>query len=149
MGHLSGACTDTRKPPSHRCIWYPSNHTVRVFFPQRPTNHIRNASYFGSSSILGEWISGNQALRISSKPLVPTEGWMNLFFCRTNTLPETNSSPLKMDGWNTSIVSFWDGLFSVAMLVSGRVLVLKMVLHIQLSASSNSLEHRYLWEIFS
>ena len=25
------------------------------------------------------------------------------------TLPETNSSPLKMDGWNT-IVSYWDGL---------------------------------------
>ena len=29
------------------------------------------------------------------------------------TLPETNSSHLKMDGWNT-IVSFWDGLFSGA-----------------------------------
>ncbi len=29
-------------------------------------------------------------------------------------------SPLKMDGWNT-IVSFWDGLFSRVMLVSGRV----------------------------
>jgi len=36
------------------------------------------------------------------------------------TLPETNSSHLKMDGWNT-IVSFWDGLFSGAMLVSGSV----------------------------
>ena len=36
------------------------------------------------------------------------------------TLPETNSSPLKMDGWNT-IGSFWDGLFSGAMSVSGRV----------------------------
>ena len=34
------------------------------------------------------------------------------------TLPETKSSHLKMDGWNT-IVSFWDGLFSGAMLVSG------------------------------
>ena len=33
----------------------------------------------------------------------------------TLTLPETNSSPLKMDGWNT-IVSFWDDLFSGAML---------------------------------
>ena len=34
------------------------------------------------------------------------------------TLPETNSSHLKMDGWNTwnTIVSFWDGLFSGAML---------------------------------
>ena len=35
------------------------------------------------------------------------------------TLPKTKNSPLKMDGWNT-IVSFWDGLFSGAMLVSGR-----------------------------
>ena len=37
------------------------------------------------------------------------------------TLPETNSSHLKMDGWNT-IVSFWDGLFSGAMLVLGSVI---------------------------
>ena len=38
------------------------------------------------------------------------------------TLPETNISHLKMDGWNT-IVSFWNGKFSgtVSMLVSGRV----------------------------
>ena len=35
------------------------------------------------------------------------------------TLPKTKNSPLKMDGWNT-IGSFWDGLFSGAMLVSGR-----------------------------
>ena len=34
------------------------------------------------------------------------------------TLPETNSLPLKMDG---KLLSFWDGLFSGAMLVSGRV----------------------------
>ncbi len=33
---------------------------------------------------------------------------------------ETNSSHLKMDGWKT-ILSFWDGLFSGAMLVSGNV----------------------------
>ena len=38
------------------------------------------------------------------------------------TLPETNSSPLKMDGWNT-IVSFSDGLFSGAMLVSESVTI--------------------------
>ena len=38
----------------------------------------------------------------------------------TITLPETNSSPLKMDAWNT-ILSYWGGLFSGAMLVSGRV----------------------------
>ena len=36
------------------------------------------------------------------------------------TLPETNISHLKMDGWK-SIVSFWDGLFSGAMLVLGSV----------------------------
>ena len=34
-------------------------------------------------------------------------------------IPETNSSHLKMDGWNTSF--FPDGLFSGAMLVSGSV----------------------------
>ena len=38
------------------------------------------------------------------------------------TLPETNSSHLKMDGWKT-ILSFWDGLFSGAMVVSGRVIL--------------------------
>ena len=37
------------------------------------------------------------------------------------TLPETNGSHLKMDGWKT-IVSFWDGLCSGAMLVSGSVI---------------------------
>ena len=35
------------------------------------------------------------------------------------TLPETNSSHLKMDGWKT-ILSFWDGLFSGAFAVSFR-----------------------------
>ncbi len=35
------------------------------------------------------------------------------------TLPETNSSHLEMDGWNT-IVSFWDGQFSGAFAVSFR-----------------------------
>ena len=35
-------------------------------------------------------------------------------------LPETNSSPLKIDGWNT-ILSYWGGLFSGTTLVSGRV----------------------------
>ena len=39
------------------------------------------------------------------------------------TLPETNSSPLKMDGWNTSL-SYWGCLFSGAMLVSGSVVFL-------------------------
>ena len=31
------------------------------------------------------------------------------------TLPKFNSSPLKNDGWKT-ILSFWDGIFSGAML---------------------------------
>lgn len=35
------------------------------------------------------------------------------------TLPETNGSRLEMYGWNTSFL--WKGLFSGAMLVSGRV----------------------------
>ena len=39
------------------------------------------------------------------------------------TIPETNSSNLKMDGWNT-IVSFWDGLFfRCELLVSGSVMI--------------------------
>ena len=43
---------------------------------------------------------------------------------KQNTLPETKSkhSHLKMDGWNT-IVSFWEGRSSGAMLVSGRVII--------------------------
>ena len=36
-----------------------------------------------------------------------------------STLPETNSSPLKMDGWKT-ILSFWKTLFSGAFAVSFR-----------------------------
>ena len=41
-----------------------------------------------------------------------------------STLLETYSWHLKMDkmdGWNTVLVSFWDGLFSGAMLALGRV----------------------------
>ena len=38
---------------------------------------------------------------------------------RNTTLPETNSSPLKVGGWEM-ILSFWDGLFSGSMLVSGE-----------------------------
>ena len=38
------------------------------------------------------------------------------------TLPETNSSPLKMDPWKFGD-SNWKASFSVAMLVSGRVLI--------------------------
>ena len=36
-----------------------------------------------------------------------------------NTLPETNSSPLKMDGWNTTFLLGF-GLFSGAFAVSFR-----------------------------
>ncbi len=43
-------------------------------------------------------------------------------FQKNDTLPETNSSYLKMDGWKM-IVSFWEDLFSGAMLVSGRVYI--------------------------
>ena len=36
------------------------------------------------------------------------------------TLPETNSSPLKMDGWNTSFLLGWP-IFRGELLVLGRV----------------------------
>ena len=42
------------------------------------------------------------------------------------TLPDTNSSHLKMYGWNT-ILSYWDGLFSGSMLVSGRIFQLAIL----------------------
>ena len=44
----------------------------------------------------------------------------NLF---VGTLPKTNSSPLKMDGWNTSFLLGWP-TFRGELLVSGSVLVL-------------------------
>ena len=37
-----------------------------------------------------------------------------------STLPETNSSPLKMDGWNTSFLLGWH-IFRGELLVSERV----------------------------
>ena len=41
------------------------------------------------------------------------------------TLPETNSSHLKMDGWKLEYqFPFLDGLFSGAMLVSGSVVLI-------------------------
>ena len=33
---------------------------------------------------------------------------------KSGTLPETNSSHLKMDGWKTSLVSVWDGFVAGA-----------------------------------
>ena len=55
------------------------------------------------------------------------------WYFHKNTLPETNSWHLKMDGWNT-IVSFWDGLFSGAFAVSlgegnYSVICLRFLLH--------------------
>ena len=38
------------------------------------------------------------------------------FYIRKSSFPETNSSPLKINDWKR-IVSFWDGLFSGAMLI--------------------------------
>ena len=59
--------------------------------------------------------SSTQRRSLGSHPKISHRKWL--------TLPKTyNSSHLKMDGWNT-IVSFWDGPFSGAMLVSGRVLL--------------------------
>lgn len=49
-------------------------------------------------------------------------------FSRAN-LPETNISHLKTDGWNNTVVSFWDGLCSEAMLVSGSVMILNSIAH--------------------
>ncbi len=50
-----------------------------------------------------------------------------------NTLPETNSSHLKMDGWNTSFLLGWS-IFRCEMLVSGRVSVLQILtLHSRIS----------------
>ena len=58
------------------------------------------------------------------EPLITVISWgffdIQKFHHKKNTLPETNGLHLKMDGWNT-MVSYWDGLFSGAMLVSGRV----------------------------
>ena len=43
-----------------------------------------------------------------------------IIFLMCITLPETNSSHMKMDGWKDSF-TFWEGLLSGAMLLSGRV----------------------------
>ena len=42
--------------------------------------------------------------------LFPTDDKANPVGVSKITLPETNSSPLEIDGWNT-IVSFWEGPF--------------------------------------
>ena len=57
---------------------------------------------------------------VYSIPSLPNTWWVGVwvspakaFRGSKHLLTETNSSPLKMDDWNT-IVSFWDGLFSGA-----------------------------------
>jgi len=47
---------------------------------------------------------------------------MTIPFVVQSTLPETKKT-LKIDGWKKNILSFWEGLFSGAMFVSGRVVV--------------------------
>ena len=43
---------------------------------------------------------------------------------QTKTIPSLKLTwHLNMDGWNTTVGSFWDGLFSGAMLVSGSVVL--------------------------
>ena len=51
-------------------------------------------------------------------------------------IPGTNSSPLKMDGWK--LLSYWGGLFSGAILVSGRVFLvfLAMTLYLNINMLS-------------
>ena len=61
----------------------------------------------------------SSSLLQQSWPLVLVCQWAVGVSGERHTLPETNSSHLKMDGWNT-IVSFWDGLFSGAFAVSFR-----------------------------
>ena len=62
---------------------------------------------------------------LSSNSVESQEVLRKMVWIWITTLPETNSfSNLKRDGWNT-IVSFWDGLFSGAMLVFGNVKFLR------------------------
>ena len=65
----------------------------------------------GRSLVLPRW----RSIDVGHTPIIT-----NTCFCKGPTLPETNSSHLKMDGWNT-ILSYWGGLFPGAMLVSARV----------------------------
>ncbi len=59
-----------------------------------------------------KWYQGKQLLFQSSSDQVHKVLSMS-------TLPETNSSPLKMDGWKT-ILSYWEAYFQ-GLLISGRV----------------------------
>ena len=52
----------------------------------------------------------------------------------TSTLPETNSSPLKMDGWNTTFL-LGRPIFRCELLVSGRVTIYLLSGVIQMAVS--------------
>ena len=78
---------------------------------------------------MGVWLTSANAQELCQKarhrsPVWSTQPWSSSSWWHDGstryTPPKFNSSPLKMDGWNT-IVSFWDGLFSLTTLVSGRV----------------------------
>ena len=93
-------------------------------------NHVRTRHWFFklicSTVILlrhGYWIHVFPTHR-GNEMMAPTHSY--LLMVRL-TLPETNSSHLKNDGWKT-ILSFWDGLFSGAkMLVSGSVWLMNLM----------------------
>ena len=51
-----------------------------------------------------------------------TVEWESFFFLMKNNLPKTNSSHLKMDGWNTHVL-LGRPIFNGELLVSGSVLV--------------------------
>ena len=50
--------------------------------------------------------------------------FIKLFFFPPSTLPETNSLPLKMDGWNTGFLLGWPIFRCEVLLVSGSVMLL-------------------------
>ena len=62
------------------------------------------------------------------------------------TLPETNSSPLQMDGWNTTFLLGF-GLFSGDMLVSGSVFQVYSWIMIQFDSRNLVAHYCILWSI--
>ena len=90
----------------------PANVTVKRILPNDQLYISGQISIIPKPELRGFWGSSpiKPPFRVTSADVViicPD-------ICYTlSTLPETNSSHLKMDGWNT-IVSFWEGLFSGA-----------------------------------
>ena len=70
---------------------------------------------FGS---LGSWMSQQRRQKKQTQNSNKSNEYASRRSKRYNSLKLT-VRPLKMDGWNTTVVSFWDGLCSGAMLVSG------------------------------